>query len=226
MKNSFVMTKNVKKFNSGVEHVNHKLKGIERMLLAIGEPGLGKTRAVDHLIATSEAIGIRALQQMDGRWLMKVIVSELGGTPRRGKKDNWDMIVQFMTSKPRTIIFDEIDRFSKNSDILETLRDIHDVCGCPMGMVGEENAERDLRPNRRLFRRFVDVVRFERLGLDDIRQFMGEVSEVRFEADAIERAAAESCGRISELITLVHKAEAIARANKADKIGARELWKS
>lgn len=227
MKNSFVLTKSVMKFEEGIGNINHKLKGVERMMLATGEPGLGKTEAAIHHAAQNGAVMIRTLQLMTGPWLLRDVVKELGAAPERRISDVFDQIIDLQKLKPRTIIFDEVDRFAEKTEILETIRDIHDVCHCPIVFIGEEMADKKLMRYRRLYRRFVDVIRFEKLDRDGVEQFVKTVSGAKIEADAMTRIANESNGKISEIITLVHRAEAISNRNQDNKsIGVKDLWKS
>ena len=223
MKNQFVITKSVSKFHKAIDHINHKLKGVERMALVVGEPGLGKTDTAIHYCAQNGAVMIRTLELMTGAWLVRKIVSELGAAPTYRTDKNFDLIAQLLLSRPRTIIFDEIDRFAHKPEILETLRDIHDICHCPMVFIGEEMADKKLMANRRLYRRFVDVVRFEKLDREGVQSFLTEVSDIKYQEDAVERIAAESDGKISEIITMVHKAETVARTNNVRSIGGKDF---
>jgi len=223
MRDHFVVTKSIKKFQDGIDHINHKLKGVERMLLATGEPGLGKTEAAIRYCALNGAVLIRTLEMMTGSWTLRAIVSELGGSPYYRSDKNFELIKQLLASKPRTIIFDEVDRFTRKPEILETLRDIHDVCHCPMVFIGEEMADKKLMNNRRLYRRFVEIVRFEKLDADGVKKFLAEMSEIKYQDDAIDQIAKESNGKISDIITLIHHAENWARRNNEKSIGAKDL---
>lgn len=225
MKNIFVTTASVMKFHDGIKEINHKLKGVERMLLATGEPGLGKTEAAIHYAAQNNAVMIRTLQLMTGPWLLREVVKELGAAPERRISDIFDQIVDLQKTKPRTIIFDEVDRFAEKTEILETIRDIHDVCRCPIVFIGEEMADKKLMRYRRLYRRFVDVIKFEKLDRLGIEGFIKNTSEVKLENEAIDRVASETGGKISDIITLIHRAEAAARKNPDKAIGVKELWK-
>lgn len=223
MRDRFVETKSIKKFQEGIDHINHKLKGVERMLLAVGEPGLGKTEAAIHYCAMNGAVLIRTLEMMTGSWVLRTIVSELGGAPYYRSDKNFELVKQLLVSKPRTIIFDEVDRFTRKPEILESLRDIHDVCHCPMVFIGEEMADKKLMNNRRLYRRFVEIVRFEKLDIEGVKNFLGEVSVVNYKDDAVEEIARESNGKISEIITMIHHAEGWAKRNEAKSVSAKDL---
>jgi DNA transposition AAA+ family ATPase len=217
------MTKNAKRFQSAVERINHKLKGVERLALVIGEPGLGKTETAIHYCAQSGAVIIRILRLMTGPWLMRKIVSELGASPSFRTHENFDRIGDLLDGKSRTIIFDEVDRLANETEVLEVLRDIHDVYHVPMVFIGEEAADKKLRTNRRFYRRFVEFVKFERLDAEGVRQFVMELSSYRFQDNAVDRIAAETSGKISDIISMIHRAEAAAATNNLKSIDAKDF---
>lgn len=223
MKEHFVITKSTKKFYEGIEHISHKLKGIERMLLVIGEPGLGKTEAALHYCAMNSAILIRTLELMSGPWLLRTIVSELGASPYHRSDKNISLICELLVNKPRVVIFDEVDRFTRKPEILETLRDIHDLTRAPIVFIGEGGADKKLIQNRRLYRRFVEVIRFEKLNVDGVRHFLSEMSDVKFEDGAVEKIAADTNGKISEIMAAIYRAEKIAKASGAKVIEGKDI---
>ncbi len=226
MKDHFVETKSFKKFREGIDHINHKLKGLERMLLVTGEVGFGKTESGIHYCAMNGAVMITLWPNMTQHWLLRKIVKELGSKPKWRTEDLIDQIQAILSEKSRTLIFDEIDHFlvdnsSRRLDAIETLRRIHDVCHCPMVFIGEETADKKLMNNRRLYRRFVEIVHFERLDTEGVKRFLGEASEVRYKEDAIELIAQNSNGKISEVINMIHRAESWANRNNERVVEAK-----
>jgi DNA transposition AAA+ family ATPase len=226
MKDLFINTKNVRKFENGVKAANHKLIGVERMVLVTGEAGLGKTKAAIHHCAQNGAILVRTLELMRGPWLLRAVVKELGAEPKRQISDVFDQIIDLQKDKMRTIVFDEVDRFADKTEILETIRDIHDVCHCPIVFIGEELVDKKLMKYRRLYRRFIEVVRFERMDLEDLRNMINQVADVKFEPAAISRLATETNGKISDVINVIHRAEGIARSGRQDIVGEKDIWKN
>lgn len=224
MKDVFVTKlSNVKKFDSLIEKVNHKLTGVERMGLMFSDPGFGKTRTALHHAANNGAVMIRTKKLMSGRWLLEEIVEELGAEPKWKSKDLFAQAVDLLGERRRTIILDEIDYFTSDSKVIETMRDLHDIAHCPMIFIGMGMADKKLRRFPHVYDRFVDVVKFEKLSVEDVRQMAEEVSDVRFEDDAIDRITNDSQGRIREIIKLMHRAEGAARQNKMKSIGAKDF---
>lgn len=221
MHHKFIITKNVKKFASAAENINHKLVGMERMALVAGEPGLGKSETAQWYHAKNNAVYIRVMGMMSAPWLFRTIVKELGQEPEWRTEDVVKQLRKILTAHPRTIILDEVDRLPR--DVLEGVRDLHDIIHCPIIFIGEENAPEKFSKNPRLYDRFVEIVHFEKLGPDDVKQIAVEFSEIKFEPDAIEKISAESEGKFRRILTTIHKAERFARINQIKSIGAKEI---
>lgn len=65
MNDKFVEIKNVKRFKSVVDHIHHgKLKGVERMALIFGAPGLGKSETALQFAASNGSVYIRMKKLM------------------------------------------------------------------------------------------------------------------------------------------------------------------
>jgi DNA transposition AAA+ family ATPase len=224
MKERFVMTKSARQFFDGIAHINHKHKGIERMLLVIGEPGLGKTEtALRYCANNQDSVFIRTYQLMSGPWLCQTILYELGQEPFHRSKKNLELICEILSQKPRVLIFDEIDRFVRKPDILESLRDIHDIACAPLVFIGEEIADKALAHNRRLYRRFVETIHFQKLDLDGVRDFISEMSDIKYQEDAVQKIASNTSGKISDIMTAIVHAERIAKVNGIKVVTAKDL---
>lgn len=228
MRNHFVITKNVKKFQTAIQRINHNRRGVERMALVTGEVGLGKTEAALWYGAHNGAIIIRMWEMMSGHWLLRELVKEIGVEPAWRTEKLVDQLKEHLSPKPRTIILDEVDRFLKDQDrkkvvVLETLRDIHDVCHCPMVFVGEEWIDKKMKRLPRLYDRIVEIARFEKFNIADVKHLIGELSEYRFNDDAIEKITQESGGRIRPIMNLINQAEDAARINQLRIIGVKDL---
>lgn len=228
MKSHFVVTKNVRKFEAAVQRINHNRRGVERMALVTGEVGLGKTEAALWHGAHNGAIIIRMWEMMTAHWLLRELVRELGVEPAWRTEKLVDQLKEHLILKPRTIILDEVDRFLKSQDtkktaVLETLRDIHDVCHCPMVFVGEEWIEMKMKRLPRLYDRVVEIAKFEKFDIDDVKHLVTELSDYRFSDDAIKKITDESAGRIRPLMSLINRAEDAAKIGQLKMISGADL---
>jgi DNA transposition AAA+ family ATPase len=198
------------------------------MALITGEVGLGKTEAALWYGAHNGAVIIRMWEMMSGHWLLRELVKEIGVEPAWRTEKLVDQLKEHLLPRPKTIILDEVDRFLKGQDnkkiaVLETLRDIHDVCHCPVVLVGEEWIEMKIKLLPRLYDRIVEIVRFEKFDINDVKHLIGELSEYRFNEDAIEKITQKSNGRIRPIMSLINQAEDTAKLNQLKIINATDI---
>jgi DNA transposition AAA+ family ATPase len=167
-------------------------------------------------------------EMMSGHWLLRELVREIGVDPAWRTERLVDQLKEHLSPKPRTIILDEVDRFLRDQDqkkaaILETIRDIHDVCHCPIVFIGEEWIDSKMKRLPRLYDRIVEIARFEKFEVADVRQLIGELSEYRFSDDAIEKITQESSGRIRPIMSWINRGEDAAKINQLRTVTARNL---
>jgi DNA transposition AAA+ family ATPase len=224
MKDLFVTgIKNVKRFHSLADRVNHKLKGVERMALVFGDPGLGKTETALHYAANNGSLYMRLKKLMGARWFLIELIDDLGGSPKWRTKDLFDQSCELLKGRKRTLILDEVDYFTADSKVTETLRDLHDVTGTPMIFIGMSQADKRLMRYPHLWDRFVEIVRFQPLDREDVELMTKTLSEVAFSGDAVDEIVTKSEGKIRKIIHLIHRTEHVARSNGLKSISARDL---
>lgn len=228
MKDHFVITKNVKRFQMVINRINHKLRGVERMALVTGEIGLGKSEAAIQYGAHNGAVILNIWPRMSQHWLLRALVWELGMEPAWRPEKLIEQLKGRLLGKPRTIIFDEIDHLFRDSgsgkvDALETIRKVHDVCHCPIVLIGEEWIDKKISKFPRIDDRIVERTKFEKFDFSDVKQIIGELSDFRFENDAIEKITQDSGGRFRPIMSLIHAAEERAKMNGLRTVGAKDL---
>lgn len=224
MRDQFVQTKNVKRFWTAVTRIHHaKLKGVERMALIFGSPGLGKSETALQYAANNGSLYIRMKKLMSARWFLRELIDRLGDSPKWRTEDLFNQAVDLLKQRRRTLILDEVDYFTSDSKVTETLRDLHDITNTPMLFIGMQSADKRLMRYPHLYDRFVEVVKFQPLDREDVELMVKELSEINFEPDAIDKLAIESEGKIRKVLAFIHRAEHIARGNKAKSISAEDL---
>ena len=142
MKDKFIEIKNVKRFRSAVDRIHHaKLKGVERMALIFGAPGLGKSETALQFAANNGALYMRMKKLMTARWFLRELIDGLGSSPGWRTEDLFNQVLDLLNRRKRTLILDEVDYFTSDSKVTETLRDIHDITGTAMLFIGMNQAE-------------------------------------------------------------------------------------
>ena len=224
MKDQFVQIKNVKRFQSAVDRIHHaKLKGVERMALIFGPPGLGKSETALQYAASNGALYMRMKKLMSARWFLRELIDCLGSFPGWRTEDIFNQAIDLLKRRKRTLILDEVDYFTSDSKVTETLRDIHDVTGTPMLFIGMQQADKRLMRYPHLYDRFVEVVKFQPLDQEDVELMTKELSDVAFDEDAIDWIVTQSEGKIRRIMALIHRAEYIASRNRLKSIQAKDL---
>ncbi|MBI5582526.1 MAG: AAA family ATPase, partial [Deltaproteobacteria bacterium] len=217
MKKAFVQTKSVQKFTSTMNALNGRGDGVPGMALVFGEPGLGKTRTAlwytnqdGHM--GSGAVFLRTKKLMTGRWLLEELVAELGEAPAWKTADLFRQAVDQLMGRPRLVMIDEVDYLAYDARVIETLRDLHDITGAPFVFIGMDRADQKLRRYRHLYDRFSEILKFKPLDKDDVKKVATEMTDIQFDAGAIDWLTERTQGMIRQLIIALHRAERVARA--------------
>jgi len=147
MKFELASTRNIDRFMDAVKALEGRLADTEKMGLGLvyGEPGLGKTLAMEVYHARSKKAGrirtvmVRALDIWTQSSMLKDILGALGCAPLAYRKDiMFDQIRDELRGKPAIFLIDEIDKIAGSRSMLGILKDIHDVTGSSILMIGEE----------------------------------------------------------------------------------------
>ena len=208
----FVKTKNIKAFISLATKLQRVRSNAPKMGLVYGEPGLGKTEAVLWWAVKQDAIIVTAKNGMSSRWFLADLVTELGETPRWYSAELFNQAVSKLIEKPRMLIVDEIDYLINNSKAIETIRDIHDKTGIPVLLVGMGSVDKKLSRYKHLFDRIIEIYKFTPFELEDIRQIITELSEVKIEDEVIELIH-KKANRFRQIVKLLIEIENIALVN-------------
>ena len=180
MKKEFALTRNAKHFTAAAHQIIQAPPGIDRMMLVFGDPGLGKTESA--LWWTNRhgqgAVYIRTKKLMNGRWLLGEIIAELGESPAYRTEDRFRQCQDILMDTDRVVILDEVDYLTKDARVIETVRDLHDICGNPWIFIGMDQADKKLKRYRHLWRRFSQVVKFSALDRADVAAVLAQICEI------------------------------------------------
>jgi DNA transposition AAA+ family ATPase len=216
-----VKTKDVRRFDQAINDLLNRSKGVEGQGVVWGPPGVGKTTALTLLANDYDAVYIRALGCSTVTSILGDICRYLGGERKCRRSDMVDFIVTKLTRGvagepkpvPRPIIVDEADYCIKQFDIMDSLRDVYDISGCPVILVGMEDIARRLQENGRFARRLTQWIEFRGLDLDDTVLVAAACCEVELKDDLIEYVHRETCGNVGRIKVGLDKIEKVARAN-------------
>lgn len=218
MRHTMAMTKNMRRFMTSVEELMHRPQGTEGMGLLWGEPGEGKSTALAYVVNAMSGVFVRAVSSWTVTTMLGKIAEELGGHRMLRRADMIDFIVQKLAENPRPIFVDEADYLFKQLEMIDSLRDIYDLSGCPVIMCGMEEIGRRIQAHARFARRVTQWIEFEGIDKDDARVLADTVCEVSLADDLLTHLHKEARGNIGRMVIGLTKIERMARASGLDEV--------
>lgn len=217
MKKVFVKTNNVKRFITMMNNLQNRAEGVPGMGLVYGEPGLGKSQAINWWAFKNDAILVRCTQLMTAKWLLTEILDYMSEIKPYSISDCFNEVIRNLLITPRVLIVDEIDYLTIDSRAVETLRDIHDKTNVPVILVGMTNANSRLKKFSHLYDRLSEIVKFEKFSKNDIKTIVKELSEIEMTDCAI-KYIYSNLNRFRQIVKVINKAEILAKANGLSSI--------
>lgn len=218
----FVKTRNVKNFIGLMNNLIDKSNEVPKMGLIYGDPGLGKTQTAVWWATNNDAVYVRAQNKMTCRWLLEKIVYELGESPSRKMADLIEQCITHLRLKPQIIIIDEVDYLINRNRIVETLRDLHDLTGVPIVLIGMQEAKTKLGKYRHLYDRISEIIEFKPFSKDDLDVIIEELSEIKI-TDEAKEIFFEKINRFRQVIKGISLLENLAKTNGLNKIDVKQV---
>lgn len=225
MKHVMAMTKNMRRFTQAIDELLNRPQGTEGMGLLWGPPGEGKTTAVAFVHNVYDGIFVRAVGCWTVTSMLGDLCKELGGHRMLRRSDMVEYIVHELTRDglaPRPIFVDEADYCFRQFEMVDSLRDIYDLSGCPVILIGMEDIARRIRTNERIARRITQWVEFKGLDLEDTALVAADCCEVTIRPDLIAHIHRETGANIGRAIIGLNKIEKFAQVAGLTTIGCNE----
>lgn len=188
MRNVFVETENVGRFNGALKVLERRGAAESCLMVVDGLPGLGKTTALYRWAAGTQAIFLRAKREWDAGWFLDDLLSALSIQRRHAFKDRFRQATEALalrqsdfTIQKRTfaLVIDEADHFSRSQRVMETIRDLSDSMDLVTVLVGMGRIRHNLTAFPQISSRIgSNRVEFLPLTLGDVTKVIGELSEV------------------------------------------------
>ncbi|MFN3883235.1 MAG: AAA family ATPase [Rhodocyclaceae bacterium] len=212
MKHETVLVNNVKRVLSAATALTQP--GAEQKFSVWhGPAGLGKTTAATVLATRFDAVFVRALAVWTPTAMLHTICAELQINDPSGRK--WQMveaIMRALDANPRPIIVDESDHIAGEKQNIETLRDLHDMCGVPIILIGMEGLKKALERRKQVASRVGSEIEFKPLSQSDAELVTRQLCEVKI-AEDLQAKLFDACqGSIRSLKVGLASIETRARA--------------
>lgn len=223
MKAKMAMTANLLQFMSAVDNLMNRPQGTEGMGLLWAEPGEGKSTAVAYVANALDGVFVRAVGCWTVTSMLGEICRELGGQRMLRRSDMVEFIVKRLAEKPRPIFIDEADYLFSQFSMIDSLRDIYDMSGSPVILIGMEDIARKLQQHSRIARRITQWVEFTGLTFEDARLVATDCCETDVADDLLTYLHTESRGNIGRIIIGLTRIERKAKMNGLSQID-RATW--
>lgn len=218
MKPVFVETASVQAGRASVARLEDTRMGQPGIGVFWGRSGRGKTEFAREFAARTGAVYLRVLEDWSPRAMLASLCFELNGSEPSTVDRCKRTACEALEASRRLILVDEADRLSVG--LVEHLRDIHDLSGIPIVLIGEEILFPTLNARRRLWSRVTETVEFGPIGPEDIMLFAMKAASIRIDADAARAVASRSGGDFRLIWHDVHAIEGMSRANRTDCVDA------
>jgi len=213
MKNRLAPVKNVAALQAAYEALECRDPGVPGMGLVHGETGAGKTTAVTWLMNRTNAIYVRAAATWTPSAMLGKIMNELGSEAlARGASAMVDFITNAMAQDQRPLFVDEADYLLTNLKMLETLRDIHDISGMPVLLIGMKGIEKRLAARKQLLGRISQWVEFLACDREDAATLARTVCEVEVSPELMDTVHNEARGSMRSMVVGLSRIESFAKA--------------
>ena len=229
MRNKLAITKNVSALALAYEGLATRDFGVPGMCLVHGYSGAGKTTAVTWQVNRTRGVYVRATSQWTPSTMLGCVMREVGAAPLQRRQAMLDHIVDQLAAGQRPLFVDEADYLLKNGDMLEVLRDIHDLSHVPVVLIGMQGIDKRLVHKPQLARRLSHWVEFLPSDLEDARTLASTICEVEIDDELLARLHAEAKGSIGLMTVGLARIEQLGKANgwklvSADQWGDRKLF--
>jgi DNA transposition AAA+ family ATPase len=223
MKPAMAMTKNLRRFINAVDELMNRPAGTEGCGLLWGEPGEGKTTAVAYVANLYDAVFVRAVGCWTVTSMLGELCKELGGQRMLRRADMIEWICRQLAERPRPVFIDEADYLFQQEAMMDAVRDIYDLSGCPVILIGMEDIARKIQNHGRFARRITQWIEFKGLDLDDTRAVAETCAECNIAPDLIKHLHTEARANIGRIIIGLTRIEKLAKMNGITQVSL-EQW--
>ena len=212
MKNEFIETININKFNKICQELegNASLVGPSLGMIT-GPAGRGKTEAAKHYVIGGSAVYIPPMNIRTPAMLLREIAFELGGVRPVRSETCLSVIGEEMAKDRRLVIIDEADLLAMA--ILEMLRNVNERYACPIVLIGEENLKGKVESRRRLGSRVRRRLEFAPISAQDIVYFFKRCLNLKLSPEALAEVQKHCRGDWRPVLTVALGVERSMRAS-------------
>lgn len=220
-KDAFIEVHSLTQLRDAVRTALDAGAGHPAMVMATGEAGTGKTVAARTIYAELGGVYLRAMEGMSQHAFLQELCFELDGSRPHGVARCKQQLVEQLKAEPQAFFMDEADRLHISR--LEDLRDLHDLTGSPMVLIGELGLPLRVKARSRINDRIPEAcrVKFGGISARDVALFAAQAADLSLSPEAASLVqAATGMGNFRKVYGAVLTLEKAARAAGTGEINA------
>lgn len=232
MRAQFVKTKNATAFIAGLQALQQRGAAEACMMVIDGIPGLGKTTTVEWWAVQNNAPFLRAKVEWTPAWFLRELLASLRKTPEYSFEKMYRQALLALGERasaaerdrvPFAVVIDEVDHISRNSRLLETIRDLSDMLEIPFILVGMGRIRHNLTRFPQIASRIGQTVEFFPAPIDDTQALVERLCEVGVKADLVDFLHTVSEGKFREIKEGIAAIERFGKRQGGKEIGIAEM---
>jgi DNA transposition AAA+ family ATPase len=193
------------------------------MAILWGEPGEGKSTTVAFACNTLDGIFLRANTCWTPTSMLSALMVELGLATGSRRAPMGEAAVKRLAERPRPIFIDEADYLFRTPDMLDVMRDIYDVTGAPVVLIGMEDFARKVQAKGKFARRITQWVEFSGIDDEDARTLADTLCDVKVADDLMAHVHQAARKNIGRMVTGLARIEQFGRLNALETV-TRKAW--
>lgn len=225
MREVIIDTEAMSRFDSAVDEVTGAERGLSGFVLAYGQAGRGKSVAADRYHYQRGGAYLRVWQNWSQTSFLQRLLFEVRGKntdmPRHTGNRCKELIVQALEADCKPLFIDEADRLK--IDRIEDLRDIHEMTGAPIVLIGEEGIFGLLSERRRIWSRVAYEIEFGPISPAEIALYAMQAAGLDINLELAAEMARKTEGDFRLVRNMCLLLEKAAKAQEAFKVDREML---
>ncbi|MEO5341080.1 MAG: ATP-binding protein [Magnetococcus sp. MYC-9] len=224
MRNRLATTSNVKRFLAGVGLLEARGAREASMLLVVGDPGYGKTEAVERWADTVDAVYLCGKPRSTPHMVLGDLVRELGEQPEFSYEKRYQQADRLLRASQRPIILDEAQFYlAEKAEALEAVRSLTDRYEIPLILVSMEQIQEILSRFAQISSRIAAVVKMAPATVEDVRICCDALAEVKIAPCLVEEIHHHTSGRYREIVNAIALVERFGKRNKLSTVTRADM---
>lgn len=214
METKFVKTQNVMNLIGALGELERRSPVVPGLFLTHGHQGFGKTMATQWYAVQAGAVYVRAQAAWTVNWMLQELCTRLNLAPEGITRNNFRQVREELYKRPRLVFMDEADYLIRDRRMLDTVRDLYDMSGAAIVLVGMAGAREAIaRKSPQFWSRVSQEVEFTPLTPADVQVIAAELTDLKIEANHAAQIRRQTEGNFRQTVVLLAQMETIVKSN-------------